>query len=243
VLEACRGLDGLRAIVSVTSDKCYQERKHAAPYREDDPLGGGDPYSSSKAGAELVTASYRQAFFAAATPPVALASARAGNVIGGGDWSADRLIPDCVRAFAAGRPVELRNPRAVRPWQHVLEPLAGYLLLAERLWTDGGAAEGWNFGPPDSDALPVSAVVERIAARWGDGAAWTTQPGAHPYEAAELRLDSTKARTRLGWAPRLSLEQALDWTIDWYRRGAAGESTAALVDAQIAAYAAQGARA
>ncbi|MBV8165651.1 MAG: CDP-glucose 4,6-dehydratase, partial [Alphaproteobacteria bacterium] len=123
VLEACRGLAGLRVIVSVTSDKCYQERAHAAPYREDDPLGGGDPYATSKAGAELVTASYRRAYFATATPPVAVATARAGNVIGGGDWSADRLIPDCVRAFAANRPVELRNPRAVRPWQHVLEPL------------------------------------------------------------------------------------------------------------------------
>ena len=240
VLEACRGVDGLRVIVSVTSDKCYQERAHAAPYREDDPLGGGDPYSTSKAGAELVTASWRRAFFATATPPVAVATARAGNVIGGGDWSADRLIPDCVRAFAAGKPVELRNPRAVRPWQHVLEPLSGYLVLAERLWTDASAAEGWNFGPVDGDALPVSAVVERVATRWGGGAAWTVQPGEHPHEAAELRLDSTKARTRLGWAPRLGIEQALDWTIDWYRRSAAGESAAALIEAQLAAYATQG---
>ncbi|MBV8166285.1 MAG: CDP-glucose 4,6-dehydratase, partial [Alphaproteobacteria bacterium] len=138
------------------------------------------------------------------------------------------------------KPVELRNPRAVRPWQHVLEPLAGYLVLAERLWTDPSAAEGWNFGPVDGDALPVSAVVERVATRWGGGAAWTIQPGEHPHEAAELRLDSTKARTKLGWAPRLGIEQALDWTIDWYRRSAAGESAAALVDAQLAAYATQG---
>ena len=236
LLEASRTLDAVRVIVSVTSDKCYLGRAGAAPYRETDPLGGGDPYSGSKAGAELVTAAYRQAYCAPRTPPIALASARAGNVIGGGDWAADRLLPDCVRAFVAGRPVALRHPDAVRPWQHVLEPLAGYLLLAERLWRDPGFAEAWNFGPADVDARPVSAVVERAARRWGAARGWTPQAGEHPPEAAELRLDSTKARTRLGWQPRLPLDLALDWTIEWYRRAQAGEPAPGLVEAQIAAY-------
>jgi CDP-glucose 4,6-dehydratase len=236
VFESARTCDRLRVIVCVTSDKCYLDRAGAAPYRESDPLGGADPYSSSKAGAELVTAAYRQAFFANATPPVALASARAGNVIGGGDWAADRLVPDCVRAFADGRRVALRNPGAVRPWQHVLEPLAGYLLLAERLWTDPSFAEPWNFGPAETDARPVSAVVEQLARLWGAETAWTAQPGDHPHEAMQLRLDSAKARTRLGWAPRLPLDQALAWTIDWYRRCRAGEPAQALVDEQIGAY-------
>jgi CDP-glucose 4,6-dehydratase len=236
VLEASRTLDTVRVIVSVTSDKCYLARADAAPYRETDPLGGGDPYSSSKAGAELVTAAYRQAYCALRAPPLALASARAGNVIGGGDWAADRLLPDCVRAFLAGRPVALRHPDAVRPWQHVLEPLAGYLMLAERLWRDPGFAEAWNFGPADADARPVSDVVERAARRWGNALGWTAQPGDHPPEAATLRLDSAKARARLGWRPRLPLDLALDWTVEWYRRAQAGEPAQALVDAQIAAY-------
>jgi len=236
VLEAARALDAVRVIVSVTSDKCYLAHAHAAPYRETDPLGGADPYSSSKAAAELVTAAYRQAYCTPRTPPLALASARAGNVIGGGDWAADRLLPDCVRAFLAGRPVALRHPDAVRPWQHVLEPLAGYLLLAERLWREPGFAEAWNFGPADADALPVAAMVERAARRWGSALGWTAQAGEHPPETAELRLDSTKARTRLGWGPRLPLDLALDWTIEWYRRADAGEAAQALVEAQIAAY-------
>ncbi|MBI3514661.1 MAG: CDP-glucose 4,6-dehydratase [Proteobacteria bacterium] len=234
VLEVARALDGVRVILSVTSDKCYLENGGGAAYRESDPLGGGDPYSASKACAELVTAAYRQAFSAGGTP--AVASARAGNVIGGGDWAPDRLVPDCIRAFAAGRPVEIRNPRAVRPWQHVLEPLAGYLLLAERLWRDPGVAEAWNFGPADTDARPVAALVDELARLWGTGARWTAQPGDHPHEAPVLRLDSAKACARLGWAPRLGLDQALDWTVEWYRRAQAGEAAAALVDAQIAAY-------
>jgi CDP-glucose 4,6-dehydratase len=233
VLDSARDSDTVRAIVSVTSDKCYLERAGGAPYRETDPLGGGDPYSSSKACAEHVTAAYRHAFFAGGA---ALASARAGNVIGGGDWASDRLVPDCVRAFAAGRAVAIRNPAAVRPWQHVLEPLAGYLVLAERLWTDPGFAEAWNFGPADADARPVADLVAGIARRWGSDAGWTAQAGAHPHEAATLRLDSAKARQRLGWAPRLDLERALDWTVEWYRRCRSGEAAEALVDAQIAAY-------
>ena len=243
VLEAARGIEGLRAIVSVTSDKCYVSRDDGVPHRETDPLGGADPYSSSKACAELVTGAYRQAFFAGGTSAVALASVRAGNVIGGGDWAADRLVPDCVRAFGAGRPVPLRNPHAIRPWQHVLEPLAGYLVLAELLWRDPGGAEAWNFGPDDADARAVSAVVERVARAWGNNAGWTAQAGAHPHETAELRLDSAKARARLGWRPRLTLDQALDWTVDWYRRSGAGEPAQHLVEAQIAAYETGSARA
>jgi len=236
ILEAARTLDGLRAIVSVTSDKCYLAHADGAPHRETDPLGGAEPYSSSKACAELVTGAYRQAFLGTAPTAVALASARAGNVIGGGDWAADRLVPDCVRAFTQGRPVALRNPDAIRPWQHVLEPLAGYLVLAERLWRDAQSAEAWNFGPDDRDARSVSAVVERVARAWGTQAGWTAQAGEHPHETAVLRLDSAKARARLGWRPRLTLDQALDWTVDWYRRNGAGEPAQHLVDAQIAAY-------
>jgi CDP-glucose 4,6-dehydratase len=236
VLEAARSVDGLRAIVSVTSDKCYRARDDGAPHCETDPLGGADPYSSSKACAELVTGAYRQAFFAGKSAAVAVASVRAGNVIGGGDWASDRLVPDCVRAFASERPVALRNPQAVRPWQHVLEPISGYLVLAERLWNDPNYAEAWNFGPDDGDARPVSAVVERVARAWGGNAGWTMQAGEHPHETAELRLDSTKARARLGWRPRLKLDQALDWTVDWYRRRGAGEPAQRLVEAQIATY-------
>jgi len=236
LLEACRQADAPRVFVTVTSDKCYLNREAGAPFRESDPLGGADPYSSSKAGAELVTAAYRQSFFAAGAPSVGLASVRAGNVIGGGDWAADRLLPDCARAFAAGRPVELRNPQSVRPWQHVLEPLAGYLLLAERLWTDASFAEAWNFGPRDSDASTVSDVVDAVARLWGGTPGWTAQPGDHPHEAMQLRLDSAKAQARLGWAPRLPLDQALAWTVEWYRRAEAGEPARTLVDNQIAAY-------
>jgi CDP-glucose 4,6-dehydratase len=234
LLEAVRATDGVRVIVNVTSDKCYLNRETGAPFRETDPLGGTDPYSSSKAGAELVTASWRQAFFAGGLPH--LASVRAGNVIGGGDWAADRLLPDCARAFAAQRSVEIRHPDAVRPWQHVLEPLSGYLGLAERLWSDAGFAEAWNFGPAEHDARTVAEVVDTMARLWGGGAGWTRQPGQHPHEAQQLRLDSAKARARLGWTPRLPLEQALAWTVEWYRRHHAGEPARALTEAQIAAY-------
>jgi CDP-glucose 4,6-dehydratase len=239
VLEACRDAGATRAFVSVTSDKCYLNHEGALPFREADPLGGADPYSSSKASAEIVTAAYRQSFFAAGSSSMGLASVRAGNVIGGGDWAPDRLLPDCARAFATGRPVEIRNPQAVRPWQHVLEPLAGYLLLAERLWADASFGEAWNFGPPESDTRTVSAVVDAVAHRWGLETGWTAQPGDHPHEAMQLRLDSGKAKARLGWAPRLELDQALAWTVDWYRRCQAGEAARMLVDDQIAAYEAQ----
>jgi len=240
VLEAARATGAPRVVVNVTSDKCYLNRDTGAAFRETDPLGGADPYSSSKAGAELVTAAWRQSFCTEGS--LRLASARAGNVIGGGDWADDRLLPDCARAFAVGRPVAIRHPEAVRPWQHVLEPLAGYLALAERLWADPGFAEPWNFGPAEADARTVADLVDAMARLWGGGAGRTGQPGEHPHEAQQLRLDSTKARTRLGWAPRLPLDQALAWTVEWYRRQHAGEPARALIEAQIAAYTALPAR-
>lgn len=230
VLEAAREL-GVRAIVNVTSDKCYDNVGLERGYREDDPMGGRDPYSSSKGCAELVASAYRSSFLKP------LASARAGNVIGGGDWAADRVVPDIVRAVAAGKPVQIRNPNAVRPWQHVLEPLAGYLLLAERVW--GGPeqhAEGWNFGPDERDAVPVQKLVEAMIRLWGPPAEWQADRGQHPHEAHFLRLDSTKARSRLGWKPRLSLDKALEWTVDWYRGQARGEDARALTIAQIERY-------
>ena len=216
VFESARRAGSVRAIVNVTSDKCYENRPGAAEHPETDPMGGDDPYSSSKGCAELATAAYRWSFFARGA---AVASARAGNVIGGGDWAADRLVPDFVRAMAEGRPVVIRNPRAVRPWQHVLEPLSGYLLLAERLFCDGGPyAEGWNFGPEASDAMPVSRIIERAVELWGDGASWVQDDGDNPPEAKVLRLDCTKASQRLGWRARTDIDTALRWTVDWYRR-------------------------
>ena len=235
VLEAVRACPGIRAVLVVTSDKCYRNREGSSAFREDDPLGGHDPYSSSKASAEIATESWRSSFFAASG--VAIATARAGNVIGGGDWAAERLIPDCVRAFTAGRSVELRNPGAVRPWQHVLEPLAGYLTLAERLvTTPADFSEAWNFGPDETDAQSVERTVATFAAGWGKAAKWKVATDPHPHEAMTLRLDASKARTRLGWRPRLGFKDAIAWTADWYRRWANGEPASALCEAQIDRY-------
>jgi CDP-glucose 4,6-dehydratase len=184
-------------------------------------MGGFDPYSSSKACAELVTAAWRNSFFqgAGSARRVALASVRAGNVIGGGDWAVDRLIPDCVRAFEVGRPASIRQPDAVRPWQHVLDPLHGYMLLAEMMWERGGAfAESWNFGPAEDEARPVGWIVDRMVKLWGGNASWRAIGGEQFHEAASLRIDSAKARARLDWRPRLSLETGLDWTVEWYSR-------------------------
>jgi CDP-glucose 4,6-dehydratase len=223
LLEAVRAIPGIKAVVNITSDKCYDNRESLAGphgYREDDPMGGDDPYSSSKGCAELVTAAYRRAFLAEAGVPVA--TARAGNVIGGGDWAADRLIPDVLRAVDAGATLTIRSPGAVRPWQHVLEPLSGYLALAGRLCTEGAAAaEAWNFGPADDDARPVQWIVEYVAARC-PGLSWKHDASPQPHEAAYLKLDSGKARARLGWKPRWRLEAALDKTLEWHdawRRG------------------------
>ncbi len=237
VLDAARACPSVRAVVVVTSDKCYENREWVWPYREDEPMGGHDPYSNSKGCAELVVAAYRRSFFAP-EGRCAVASARAGNVIGGGDWSEDRLVPDLMRAFASGAPAVIRNPRATRPWQHVLEPLWGYLLLAERLCGPDGAAvaEGWNFGPPDEDCRPVSHLADRLAAAWGEGAGWRLDDGAQPHEAHLLKVDASKARARLGWRPRLGLDAALDWTAAWHRDLRAGRDAAALCLDQIAAW-------
>ncbi len=242
LLEAVRQVPGARVVINVTSDKCYRNDESPEGYREEQALGGRDPYSSSKACSELVTAAYRSSFFADRRTeggPVAIATVRSGNVIGGGDWAADRLVPDCIRAFVVGRPVSLRYPNAVRPWQHVLEPLRGYLMLAERLWGEGGAAyaESWNFGPDLSDDASVGSVAARVAALWGSDAR-VSQPvhDAFPHEAGVLRLDATKARTRLGWRPRWRLNQALAHTVAWYRAGETGQDMQAFTLSQIESY-------
>lgn len=240
LLEAVRNTPGVKAVVNITTDKCYENREWAWGYRENEPMGGYDPYSNSKGCAELVSAAYRSSFFNADTYAqhgVALATVRAGNVIGGGDWAQDRLIPDILAAFEQGKLVDIRNPHAVRPWQHVLEPLRGYLTLAERLYENGSIyGEGWNFGPSDEDAKPVGWIVEKMAALWGNGANWQIDTGAHPHEAAYLKLDISKARSRLGWHPALRLDEALKLIVDWAKQRQSAADIRALTLAQIAAY-------
>ena len=229
LLDAVRTTSSVCAVVIVTSDKCYENRELGAAhggYVETDAMGGYDPYSSSKGAAELVTSAYRQSYFHPdrySEHGVAVASARAGNVIGGGDWCEDRLIPDFIRAMTVGESLKIRNPHATRPWQHVLEPLSGYLQLAERLVADGGKfASAWNFGPADNDTHPVDWIAERLVGLWKNGAAWQLDGGNHPHEAKYLKLDSTKARTELGWAPKLHLEDALGWLVAWYQAHGSG---------------------
>lgn len=235
VLEASRAAGSVRTIVNVTTDKCYENRERPCGYREDEPMGGHDPYSSSKACAELVSSAYRRSYLVAGG--IALATARAGNVIGGGDWAAERLVPDILRALENGEPVKIRNPHAIRPWQHVLEPLSGYLLLAERLHACGQAdAEAWNFGPRDEDARPVQWVVEHLCAAWGDAAEWTLQGGEHPHEAGFLKLDISKARQRLQWAPRWTLDVALTRTAEWHRAWLDRQDMRSVCLNQISAY-------
>lgn len=237
LLEAVRQAYTVRAVVNVTSDKCYENREWVWSYRENEAMGGYDPYSSSKGCAELVTSAYRNSFFSPAKYSehhVALASARAGNVIGGGDWAESRLIPDILRAISEGRPAVIRNPYAIRPWQHVLEPLSGYLQLAQKLYEDGVAyAEGWNFGPNDEDAQPVQWIVERLAQQWGDGASWQLDQANHPHEAHYLKLDCSKAKSRLDWKPRWSLPVALDDIIAWHRAYLAHQDMRNVTLAQI----------
>lgn len=218
-LEACRSLPRLRAVIVVTTDKCYENREWHWGYRESDRLGGYDPYSSSKACAELVTDSYRRSFFSDQGNGSRIASARAGNVIGGGDWAADRLVPDVIRAFEAGKPVTIRYPDSIRPWQHVLEPLHGYLMLAEALSGESGhrLAEAWNFGPDDCDAKPVRWLMDKLASLWPANPGWRVSSDKQPHEAGYLKLDCAKARARLGWQPVLGLEQASQLTVDWYQ--------------------------
>lgn len=217
LLDACRRAPSLRAIVVVTSDKCYENNSWVWPYRESDRLGGFDPYSSSKACAELVSEAFRRSYFADASPPVGLATARAGNVIGGGDWGRDRLIPDLARAACADQPAIIRNPAAVRPWQHVVEPLAGYLQLAHRLSVDATRySGGWNFGPSSESFLTVECVVAKFAAHWNGRLKWSIDTDHHPHEAPRLLLDSSKAAEALQWRPRMSLDQAIELTATWY---------------------------
>lgn len=221
LLEAVRKASSVRACVVVTTDKCYENREWPWGYREDEAMGGYDPYSNSKGCAELVTLAYRRSFFNDGR--TALASGRAGNVIGGGDWADDRLIPDILRAVAKGEPVSIRNPISIRPWQHVLEPVGGYLVLAQALWsTPQAAAEAWNFGPRDDDAQPVQWIVERMCDAWGDGATWVHDKNVQPHEARYLKLDISKARVGLHWTPRWSLAQALESIVAWHRAWLAG---------------------
>jgi CDP-glucose 4,6-dehydratase len=238
LLEAVRERPEVRSVVVVTSDKCYDNREWEWPYRESDALGGRDPYAASKACAELVTAAYRASFLpGGGERRVAVASARSGNVIGGGDWAEDRLVPDLLAALSTGRPARIRSPEAVRPWQHVLEPLSGYLLLAERLWQDGAEFAGaWNFGPDERDARPVAWLADRLCAAWGGGAGWERDPEPGPREAHLLRLDAARARACLGWEARLRLAEALEWVVEWHRAHAAGGDVRAVTEEQLDRY-------
>jgi CDP-glucose 4,6-dehydratase len=240
LFEAVRATEGIRAVVNVTSDKCYQNKEWAWGYREDEPFGGFDPYSNSKACAELVTDGYRNSYFNSAKygeHGIALASGRAGNVIGGGDWAVDRLIPDMLRAIASEQPVQIRSPHSIRPWQHVLEPLSGYLTLAEHLFRDGTAyAEGFNFGPHDTDARPVEWIIERLCQTWGDGATWALDGQPQPHEATYLKLDCSKARSRLDWHPRWNLGQTIEKIVEWHKAMETGADMRDVTLAQITTY-------
>ena len=240
LLEAVRSTNSVKAVVNVTSDKCYDNREWVWGYRENEAMGGYDPYSNSKGCAELVTAAYRNSYFHPEkykTHGVAIASGRAGNVIGGGDWAEDRLIPDIMRAITQGKPVNIRSPHAIRPWQHVLEPLSGYLVLAQKLYEEGADyAEGWNFGPNDEDAKPVQWIVEKLTQAWGEGANWKLDGGEHPHEAHYLKLDCSKAKVRLDWHPRWRLEDALGAIIEWHRAYRDRQSMRELTLRQISAF-------
>ena len=232
VLEAVRSIESVKVVLNVTTDKCYENREWVWGYRETDPMGGYDPYSSSKGCSELLTAAYRRSFFD--QKGVAVASARAGNVIGGGDWAENRLVPDMLKAFERDEPVIIRNPDSIRPWQHVLEPLSGYLLLIQRLWENPESFKGgWNFGPHDEDAKPVDWIVDRMVAKWGDRASWHLDQKPNPHEANYLKLDISKSCQALGWKPRWSLDVALDLIISWHKRWLAGEDARKLCESQI----------
>ncbi|MNC28204.1 CDP-glucose 4,6-dehydratase [compost metagenome] len=238
LLEAIRNCGSVTTVVNVTTDKCYENKEWHWGYRENEPLGGHDPYSSSKACSELVTSAYRNSFLNNQIEgrTIAVASARAGNVIGGGDWAADRLVPDIIRSVMSNKAIVIRNPASIRPWQHVLEPLSGYLLLAEKLYENGEEfAEAWNFGPADTDAKPVEWIVQEICRKW-EGAYYEFDNSKHPHEAQYLKLDCSKAKAELNWSPRWNLEQALDQIIKWYQGYSNGQSVYELSLQQITEY-------
>jgi CDP-glucose 4,6-dehydratase len=235
MFEAVRHCGSVKVVVNITTDKCYENQEWIWGYRENEPMGGHDPYSSSKGCAELVSAAYRKSYLQGAG--IAMATARAGNVIGGGDWAVDRLVPDILRALEKREAVHIRNPNAIRPWQHVLEPLSGYLVLAENLHEKGQVyADGWNFGPEDKDARPVKWIVEHLCQGWGDDASWTLQSGNHPHEANYLKLDISKAKQRLNWTPNWSLDKALAMIIDWHHAWISGKDIRDKSFQQIQAY-------
>lgn len=240
VLEAIRSAQSVRAAVMITTDKCYENQEWEWGYRENEPMGGHDPYSSSKGCAELLIASYRNSYFPADSfeqHKTALASVRAGNVIGGGDWAEDRLIPDIIRSVEVEEAVRIRNPNATRPWQHVLEPLAGYIELAEKLVNEGSSwAEGWNFGPREEDARPVGWIVKEMARLWGEGAQWKVNEGYHPHEANYLKLDCSKAHSRLDWWPKWGLDEALSRIVSWHKAFNDGTTARTLCLKQIEDY-------
>ena len=237
VLESTRAIDSVHATVVVTTDKCYENHERAEGYREDEAMGGYDPYSNSKGCAELVTSAYRQSYFSCPNSINKVASARAGNVIGGGDWSEDRLIPDAIKAFEASKPLMIRNPLATRPWQHVLEPLSGYLILAQALFEQGTAfASGWNFGPRDEDNRTVKEVVDLLISGWGETVCWEKEGSEQPHEANLLKLDCSKARSQLGWIPKWNLEAATQKIVEWQKAFQAKENMQEISLAQINSY-------
>ena len=240
LLEVIRQTPGIKAVVNVTTDKCYENREWHWGYRENEPMGGYDPYSNSKGCSELVTSAYRSSYFNSKEYDkhgVALASARAGNVIGGGDWADDRLIPDFIRAISRGEEVKIRSPYAIRPWQHVLEPLIGYLMLAEKLFHHGTAfAEAWNFGPDDKDAKNVEWIVKRICALWGNGASYAIDTHPQPHEANYLKLDCSKAKAELGWEPCWDIETTLKSIVEWNKAFLSNENVRTVTENQIEQY-------
>ena len=238
LVDALRKSGTVRAALVITSDKCYRQTFLTESYREDDPLGGDDPYSASKACAEIAAAAYRSAFLSSEEQRrTALATARAGNVLGGGDWTENRLVPDLISAFRAGKIAHVRNPDHVRPWQHVLDPLAGYLRLVELLFREGASyAEAWNFGPAASSCISVGELADRVAYLWGAGARWDTVSRLSPRESSQLRVDASKSRTRLDWRPRLDLDTCLTWTVEWYKTIDAGGSARSATTGQIERY-------
>jgi len=244
VLEAVRKTANVRVVVNVTTDKCYENREWYWGYREMEPMGGHDPYSSSKACSELLTSAYRSSFFNPMNYTehhTAIATARAGNVIGGGDWATDRIVPDIIRAISVGKSVKVRHPRAIRPWQHVLEPLSGYLLLAEKLYTDGINFSGaWNFGPNDEDAKPVQWIVERLTSLWGSGAHWELDRNPQLHEAHYLKLDCSKAKSELGWYPHWSLDESLQNVTTWYKASLDGKNMREITLQQIESFSSSG---